>query len=129
MDNVIEQLFQQFLAFGGVGAFIALLVGLLKAIAIWSKGKVVIIPDGHSGSVVTILNVLAFAAFAIGKVMYPLYDFDGLDVSIYKYAQYGTQLLGLLLQLWGAKKAYKIVSDLAPFLSYSKSGFKAPVPQ
>jgi len=123
---MLDSLYQQFLAFGGVGAAVALLIAVLKLPAIISKGKVVIIPDGWAGNAAALANVVLFAVFVFGKIFYPDFDFIGLDADLVKYAEYGQVLLGLILQLLGSSGAYKVFKAAAPkAVSYSASGVKA----
>ena len=116
------ELFQAFLGFAGAGAAVLALLTVAKAVAVISKGKVVIIPDGSSGNVATMLNLVLFASFVIGKVFYPGFDFAGLDYKMQEYANYAVQLVGLLVQIATTSFGYQnVLKPAASFVSYSAS--------
>ena len=117
--GLFEALGQQFLAFGGVGVFVALFVSVLKLPAVLTKGKIVLLPNGWAGNLAALVNLVLFGAFVFGKIFYPDFDFAGLDANIEGYSQYGVVIIGLIVQMWSSSKSYSVLKGVAPVVSYS----------
>jgi len=117
--GMFEGLVQQFMAFGGVGIAVMLVVALIKLPSVITKGKIVLLPKGWAGHLVTLLNLSLFVVFVIGKTYYPDFNYEGLDADFQKYANYGMKLIGLIVQLWGSSFSYNKLKEATPAVSYS----------
>lgn len=107
----ISGLLTLFLSLGGVSAFVAVVVNILKTLGV--------IKDGYASVWSTGLNMLGLIALFVMK-LFPGVDIAGVDSVINTIAQILSLLFGLIVQLLGSKLAHFAIKGF-PVLGTSYS--------
>ena len=108
----LSNLVSQFVALAGVGAFLSLVVNVLKQVGV--------VKDGMAPTWITGLNLAGLVALFLLKVFVPSADIGQLDGLAAVIAQVGVLVLGLVTSMLGSKLAHYSVKG-APVIGKSYS--------
>ena len=98
MEIDLLKLVNEFMALGGVGALIAVIVNILKAAGI--------VKDGQAPVYVTAGGILGMALLLVLRLFQPTADLPGIDLAAQQIATVLNILLGFIIQLLAARASH-----------------------